>query len=56
MTVAPRPRVGDRLERAIEDRADVERTIERGEAHVPPRRGLLRRAVWLGITAVGGTR
>jgi uncharacterized protein (TIRG00374 family) len=52
MTVASGGRVGDRLERAIEDRADVERTIERGQAQAPPRRGLLRRAVWLGITAV----
>jgi uncharacterized protein (TIRG00374 family) len=52
MTVASGRRVGDRLERAIEDRADVERTIERGQAQVPPRRRLLRRAVWLAITAV----
>jgi uncharacterized protein (TIRG00374 family) len=52
MTVASGQRVGDRLERAIEDRADVERAIERGEAQPPPRRGLMRRAVWLGITAV----
>jgi uncharacterized protein (TIRG00374 family) len=52
MTVAPRPRVGDRVERAIEDRADVEQVIERGEAQQTPRGSLLRRAVWLGITAI----
>jgi uncharacterized protein (TIRG00374 family) len=49
---APRARIGDRVERAIEDRADVEHAIERGEAQRPPRRSLLRRAVWLAITAV----
>jgi uncharacterized protein (TIRG00374 family) len=52
MTVAARPRVGDRVERAIEDRADVEHVIERGEADKTPRKTLLRRAIWLGITAV----
>jgi uncharacterized protein (TIRG00374 family) len=45
-------RVGDRVERAIEDRAHVERVIERGEAEQSPRRILLKRAVWLGITGV----
>jgi putative heme transporter len=52
MSVAPRPRVGDRVERAIEDRADVEHVIERGEAERTPRRKLVQRAIWLGITAV----
>jgi uncharacterized protein (TIRG00374 family) len=52
MTVASRARVGDRVERAIEDRADVEHVIERGEAEQPPRGRLLRRAIWLGITAI----
>jgi len=52
MTVASRARVGDRVERAIEDRADVEQVIERGEAHPTPRRRLVRRAIWLAITAV----
>jgi uncharacterized protein (TIRG00374 family) len=52
MTVAPRPRVGDRVERAIEDRADVEHVIERGEAQPVQRSNLLRRAIWLGITAI----
>jgi uncharacterized protein (TIRG00374 family) len=47
-----RERIGDRVERAIEDRADVEGAIERAEAAPPPRRKLLRRAVWLAITAV----
>jgi hypothetical protein len=36
----------------IESQADVEHTIERGEAEQPPRRKLLRQAVWLGITGV----
>jgi hypothetical protein len=52
MTAPPRARVGDRVERAIEDRADVEQVIERGEAQPTPRRSLVRRAVWLAITAV----
>jgi uncharacterized protein (TIRG00374 family) len=52
MTAATRARVGDRVERAIEDRADVEHVIERGEAEQAPRSSLLRRVVWLGITAV----
>ena len=52
MTVASRARVGDRVERAIEDRADVEHVIERGEADHTPRRKLLQRAIWLAITAV----
>lgn len=52
MTVAPGRRVGDRLERAIEARADVEHAIERGQAQAPPRRRLLRRSAWLGIVAV----
>ena len=49
---APRASLGDRVERAIEDRADVEHAIERAEAQPTPRRSLVRRAVWLGITAV----
>jgi hypothetical protein len=52
MTVASRARVGDRVERAIEDRADVEQVIERGEAHPTPRRRLVHRAIWMAITAV----
>ena len=52
MTAASRTRVGDRVERAIEDRADVEQVIERGEAQQTPRRRLVQRAIWLTITAV----
>jgi hypothetical protein len=52
MTAATRERVGDRVERAIEDHADVEQVIERGEAERTPRRRLVRNAVWLGITAI----
>lgn len=45
--------VGDRLERAIEERADLEGEIARGEAAGPPeRRHLVRSAVWLGLTAI----
>jgi uncharacterized protein (TIRG00374 family) len=45
--------VGDRLERAIEDRTDLEREIARGEsAGEPERRGLLRTGIWLGLTAI----
>jgi uncharacterized protein (TIRG00374 family) len=44
--------VGDRVERAIEDHADVEHEIERGEA-AQPARGRLRRTVfWLAVTGV----
>ena len=40
--------VGDRVERAIEDRADLEHEIERGEAAgEPERRHLVRTAIWL---------
>ena len=48
----PHERVGDRVERAIEDRADVERVIERGEGEQSPRRVLLKRALWLVVTGV----
>jgi uncharacterized protein (TIRG00374 family) len=44
--------VGDRLERAIEDRADAEHEIERGEASAPPRKRLVRTAFWLAVTGV----
>jgi uncharacterized membrane protein YbhN (UPF0104 family) len=45
--------VGGRLERAIEERADLERAIERGEQRgEPERRHLVRTAVWLGLTAI----
>ncbi|HWM12647.1 MAG TPA: lysylphosphatidylglycerol synthase transmembrane domain-containing protein [Solirubrobacteraceae bacterium] len=44
--------VGDRLERAIEERADTEQEIERGEAAAPPRRRLVRMVFWLAVTGV----
>jgi putative heme transporter len=44
--------VGDRLERAIEDHADAEHEIERGEAEAPPRRRLVRTVFWLAVTGV----
>jgi hypothetical protein len=51
--VATATKVGDRVERAIEDRADFEREVERGEtAGEPERRHLLRTVIWLGLTAV----
>jgi uncharacterized protein (TIRG00374 family) len=46
------PSIGDRVERAIEDHADAEREIERGEAEAQPARSLARTAFWLGITAI----
>ena len=53
MTAASRARVGDRVERAIEDRADVEQAIERGEAQPRPRADAsAHRAIWLAITGV----
>jgi uncharacterized protein (TIRG00374 family) len=42
----------ERVERAIEHRADVEHEIERGEAEAPPRGGLRRTVFWLAVTAV----
>jgi uncharacterized protein (TIRG00374 family) len=44
--------VGDRLERAIEDRIDAEHEIERGESEAPPRRRLVRAAFWLAVTGI----
>jgi uncharacterized protein (TIRG00374 family) len=44
--------MGDRLERAIEDRADLEHEIERGQAEPPQPHRLRRTLIWLGITAV----
>jgi uncharacterized protein (TIRG00374 family) len=44
--------VGDRIERAIEEHADVEHEIERAEAAPPPRRRLVRTVFWLVVTAV----
>jgi putative heme transporter len=50
-TSAPR-HLGDRLEGALEHRADVEGEITRGEAAQPVRRRIVRTVVWLCITAV----
>jgi len=48
-----RERLGDRLERALEERADVDARIAEGEAlPPPPRRAILRKVVWLAITGV----
>jgi uncharacterized protein (TIRG00374 family) len=44
--------VGDRLEQAIEQHADVEHEIERGEVEQPPRKRLVRTMIWLGLTGV----
>ena len=45
-------RIGDRLERAVGQRVDVEHEIERGEARQPAGRSLRRTLIWLSITAV----
>ncbi|HEY1273511.1 MAG TPA: lysylphosphatidylglycerol synthase transmembrane domain-containing protein [Thermoleophilaceae bacterium] len=50
--MAERARIGDRVERAIEQHADVEEEIERGEAEQPPRGSLRRTLIWLAITGV----
>jgi putative heme transporter len=44
--------VGDRLERAIEEHADTELELERGEAEQPPRNRLVRTIFWLSVTGV----
>jgi hypothetical protein len=44
--------IGERLERAIEDRIDVEHELEAAEGREPSGRGLRRKLLWLGITAV----
>ncbi len=44
--------IGDRLEHAIERRADTAGEIERGEAAEPPRGRLRKMIVWLAITGV----
>jgi uncharacterized protein (TIRG00374 family) len=51
-TADARVRLGDRLERAIEERADVEAAIERGTAEQRPRSGLKRTLFWLVVTGV----
>lgn len=42
--------LGDRVERAIEERAGVDETLERGDAG--PRHDLRRRVLWLAVTGV----
>ena len=45
--------IGDRVERAIDQRADVEHEIERGAAAEPAASGRLRRTVfWLVVTGI----
>jgi uncharacterized protein (TIRG00374 family) len=51
--MAERARIGDRVEHAIEARADLEHEIAREEVEAPTRgRRLTRTAIWLGITGV----
>ena len=51
--MAERPRIGDRVEHAIESHADLGHEISREErAAVKPPRRLLRTVVWLAITGV----
>jgi uncharacterized protein (TIRG00374 family) len=50
--MAERARIGDRLERAIEQHADVEHELERGQAEQPQPGRLRRTLVWLAITGV----
>jgi uncharacterized protein (TIRG00374 family) len=50
--VAGHERIGDRLERAVGQHADVEHEIERGEAEQPAGRSLRRTLVWLAVTAI----
>jgi putative heme transporter len=47
-----RVRIGDRLERAIERRADVEGEIERAQAEQQPRSNVKRTLFWLALTGV----
>ena len=52
MDTSARQGLGDRLEGALEQRADVEGEIARGEAQPPSRHRLARTVVWLLITGV----
>ena len=45
-------RVADRLERAIDQRADLAEEIERGQRKQPPRRSLRRTVFWLALMGV----
>jgi uncharacterized protein (TIRG00374 family) len=44
--------VGDRVERAIEERADAEHELERGAAAAPARQRIVRMAFWLAVTGI----
>ena len=45
--------VGDRIESAIEQRADLGRELEEGVTpKPPPRRNLVRKGIWLAVTAI----
>src|SRR5215203_7080821 len=48
----PPRRIGDRLEAALEHRADLEGEIARGEAARPSRRRIVRTLAWVGLTGV----
>jgi uncharacterized protein (TIRG00374 family) len=52
MASLPMTQVGDRLERAIDDRAHAEKEIARGEEAAPSRPRLVRTVFWLAVTAV----
>lgn len=52
MRPAQREPIGERLERAIEDRIDLEHEIERADESAPSGRSLRRTLIWLGITGV----
>jgi uncharacterized protein (TIRG00374 family) len=45
-------RVGDRVERAIEEHADFEHEVEDGETAPPARRRVVRTVFWLAVTGV----
>ena len=44
--------IGDRVEHAIEERADLEHEIQRGEAATPGRNRIVRSIFWLAVTGV----
>lgn len=52
MAVRDRHPLGDRVEGALQQRADVESAIARGEREGPPRSHVVRTAVWLAVTAI----
>jgi uncharacterized protein (TIRG00374 family) len=45
-------RLGDRVERAIDERSDVEHEIERGARETPPRTRIVRRVAGLALAAI----